>query len=118
MFRWRNVPGPMGPIRRRGFGKRLLTRAGMLSIGPQMATFLDGIRNQRSNRIVWISRSLSARTISNAVIQHSLSPEGSRGIFEKAAGWLDVPAAIDGALQPPPSRRHHLPGHDGRAVDA
>ena len=77
------------------FGKRLLTRAGMLSVGPADGAFLDGIRNSARIHHLEIDE-LSADEIQQRYPVFAV-PEASQGIFEKAAGWLDVPASIEGA---------------------
>ena len=77
------------------FGKGLLTRAGMLSVGPTNGAFLDGIRNSARIHELDIEE-LSLDDIERRYPAFAV-PEGSQGIFEKAAGWLDVPASIEGA---------------------
>ena len=77
------------------FGKRLLTRAGMLSVGPADGGFLDGIASSARIHHLEIDE-LSADAAKQRYPAFAV-PEASQGIFEKAAGWLDVPASIEGA---------------------
>jgi len=74
----------------RNFGAALLTRSGMLNIGPAEGEFIAGIRKSAIVHDVAIEE-LPVQEIRSRYPAFA-PPEGFLGIFEKTAGWLDVPA--------------------------
>ena len=79
----------------REFGTPLLTRCGMLSVGPPEGELLSGIRRSATEH------HLAVEEFSTGEICYRYPalepPDGYRGIFEAAAGWVNVNAAIGGA---------------------
>jgi len=79
------------------FGKPLLTLSGMLNIGRPGSDLIAGIHRSA------LAHHLTVEELSLDEIHRRYPafapPEGSVGIFEHTAGWLDVPASIEGALK-------------------
>jgi len=94
------------------FGKGLLTRAGMLSVGPTNGAFLDGIRNSARIHELDIEElsldDIERRYPAFAVpeFRKSCRLAGRAGLHRRSAASRRTP------------RRHNVPGHTGRAVDA
>ena len=78
------------------FGKVLLTRTGMLSMGDPNESLIEGIRTSaRTHRL-----EIEALTPDEIRYRYAaFAPsENWVGLFEPAAGWVDVNACIGGAL--------------------
>jgi sarcosine oxidase len=78
------------------FGKTLLTRTGMLSMGPPNESLVAGIRTSA------LTYGLEVETLTSIEIRRLYPafapPEEYVGLFESAAGWVDVNASIESAL--------------------
>jgi len=76
-------------------GKRLLTRCGMLSLGPIKSELIKGILNSAA------LHGLDVAEFSPAEVQHRfpafVPDESDVGIFEQDAGWIDANAALETA---------------------
>ncbi len=79
------------------FHKPLLTRTGMLSMGPPEGDLLAGIRASAGLHRIPIEE-LSCNQIADRFPAFRV-PDSWSGIFEPSAGWVDVNAAIEGALE-------------------
>ena len=78
------------------FGKTLLTRTGMLSMGPPNESLIAGIRTSaRTHRLD--VEALTPNEIRSRYPAFA-PPDEYVGLFEPAAGWVDVNASIEGAL--------------------
>jgi sarcosine oxidase len=79
------------------FGTTLLTRSGMLSMGPEESEIIFGIR--QSSRL----HSLEVETLSASEIRSrfpAFQPQDDFvGLLEKTAGWIDADASIQYALK-------------------
>ena len=78
-------------------GKALLTRCGMLSMGPPSSGLIAGIRRSSALHKLRIER-LAAPEIRKRYPAF-LPPENWVGLFGPAAGWVDVNAALGYALE-------------------
>jgi sarcosine oxidase len=76
---------------------QLLTRSGMLSVGPPDGTFVRGILNSAA------IHKLEASQYTAAEIERTFPAfavdEAHVGVFEPTAGWIDANAAIETALR-------------------
>jgi sarcosine oxidase len=77
-------------------GRPLLHRSGMLSIGAEGSRFISGILESASRHELNVER-LTAPEVSRRFPAFH-PPAGSVGLFEPAAGWIDVKAALDFGL--------------------
>ncbi len=84
------------------FGKTLLDRSGMLSAGPPGGELIAGIRASAKAHHLAVEE-ISSREIRSRYPTFTL-PADWEGILEPTAGWLDVNASLDGALEA--ARRH------------
>lgn len=75
----------------------LLTRCGMLSVGPQHGAFIQGILS--SAKIHGLNAIRYTRTEVQRMFPAFALEEGHVGIFEQKAGWIDANAAIKTALR-------------------
>ncbi len=80
----------------REFGTPLLTRCGMLSVGPASCDLISGIR--RSAELHQLRIELLSREEIRRRFPVFAPPEEFVGIVEPTAGWVDVNAAIREAL--------------------
>ncbi len=78
-------------------GSEFLIRCGMLSMGPAESALVRGIQASAAEHRLDVEM-LSRDEIGRRYPAFSL-PQGHVGIFEAAAGWLDVNAAIGFALR-------------------
>jgi len=76
------------------FGTKLLTRSGLLTMGLEASEALRGIQLCGDLKLVDLAR-LSAEEIRYRYPAFQI-PDNYIGLFEPAAGWLDVDAAITG----------------------
>ncbi len=76
-------------------GVRLLHRCGMLSIGDPASALIQGIR--KSAEQYGLSTTAYAEAEIRKFFPAIHPPAGHIGIFESAAGWIDVNAAIQAA---------------------
>jgi sarcosine oxidase len=88
------------------FGKTLLTQSGMLSAGPLDGELIAGIRASAKEHHLALEE-LSSGEIRNRYPAFVL-PEDWVGILEPTAGWLDVNASIECALEAAGQRGAHL----------
>jgi monomeric sarcosine oxidase len=79
------------------FGKPLLTRSGMLTLGPPSGELISGIRKSASLHNLKVE-ALSGDEIRRRYPAFS-PPDDYVGEFESAAGWVDVNASITEAIK-------------------
>jgi sarcosine oxidase len=87
-------------------GVPLLTRSGMLSLGPADAELISGIR--KSAELHDVALDILTREEIRARYPVFQVPEDHVGAFEPTAGWIDVQAAIEFALDGARHRGAHL----------